>query len=159
MKIENIKNALNKTQNYFDGFWNSPVYIEEKIFYEFLMMQSFIQLQLPPSILSDFWTSINTDLVIKLGEDEFYKYGMNRDSKFREYTPLYDILAKTPCFRSGSTPNSPIEFDAIQDFCGTVFNYVESGYVSSRDAKIHLELAEKCLQTMKLHLVHLSKGM
>ena len=90
MKLENVKIALNETQNYFNGFWDDPIYVEENIFYEFLIMQSFMQLQLPPSILSDFWTSQNTDLVVELGEDKFYKYGMNRDSRFREYT-LYII--------------------------------------------------------------------
>lgn len=152
MEIENIKNALDETQNFFDGFWEDPVHVEEKIFYEFLIMQSFIQMQLPPSILSDFWTSVNTDLVIELGENEFYRYGEKRDSRFRDYTPLYNILAETPCYRSGGTPNSEIEFTAIQDFCGAVYNFVEKGYVPSTDARKYLDLADKCLQAMMLHL-------
>ena len=32
MEIENIKNALDETQNFFDGFWEDPVHVEEKIF-------------------------------------------------------------------------------------------------------------------------------
>jgi hypothetical protein len=119
-------------------------------------MQSFIQLQFPPSLLSDFWTKDNTALVSIMGEDIFYKYGKKRDARFKEYHQPYDILANTPCFKSGSTPHLEEEFSAIANFSGTVFHNVEKNYISPLDAKRNLDFSHKCLQIIPIHLAIIS---
>ena len=151
MKLEDVMDAHKGTKSFFEGFWENPVAIEERIFYEFLMMKTFSNLQWPPSLMSDFWTEINTDFIALMGQDDFDEYGDLRNSRVTEYSPLYETLANTPCFKSGSTPSSPDEMLAIQKFCGAVFNYVESGYIPVTDAKKHLELAECCLGLVRMH--------
>ena len=151
MEIEDIMDAHEGTQIFFDDFWENSVVIEERIFYEFLMMKTFSNLQLPPSLMSGFWTNVNTDYMVLYGQDSFNKYGNLRNSRMSEYDPLYEDLAKTPCFRSGTTPNSPDEMLAIQKFCGAIFNYVESEYVPVTEAKTHLDLAEFCLEICRRH--------
>jgi len=151
MNIENVMEAHKGTKIYFEGFWENPVTLEESIFYEFLMMKTFSNLQLPASLLSDFWTKVNTEFMILMTQDDFNEYGNIRNYRFTEYDPLYEDLAKTPCFRSGTTPNSPDEMLAIQNFCGAVFNYVESGYIPVTEAKKNLDLAEFCLDLCRRH--------
>ena len=129
-QVANVAEALIETQNSFNDFWENPIREEADIFYKFLLMQSFIQLQFPPSLLSDFWTKDNTALVSIMGEDIFYKYGKKRDARFKEYHQPCDILANTPCFKSGSTPHLEEEFSAIANFSGTVFHNVEEYYYS-----------------------------
>ena len=152
MNINLVDKAFKKTKNYFHSFWENPVTDEEEIFYEFLIMQTFIQLQLPPTLLSDFWTQRNSELVARMDMDEYYNYGYKRDDRFKEYTKFYDVLSNSPFFRKGGTPSLSSEFSAIQDFSGAVFNYVESGYISSTDAEKNMTLASNCLSIVALQM-------
>ena len=115
-------------------------------------MQTFIQLQLPSSLLSDFWTERNSELVIRMDADKVYEYGYKRDNRFKEYTKFYDVLSNSPFFRNGGKPSLSSEFSAIQDFSGAVFNYVESGYISSTDAEKNMSLASHCLSIVALQM-------
>ena len=71
IKVNSVIKALVRTRNEFKKFWDDPKLMEKEIFYQFLIMQTFRQLNLPKSLLDDFWYTINTKLVIKVGKDIF----------------------------------------------------------------------------------------
>jgi len=155
MDIENVEDAANGTKNHFDDFWLDPEEIEKQIFYEFLLMQTFVQIQASPALLSDYGYKNNSMIVSEHGVDFFNLYSKGRDVRFQEYLPKYTTLAATPCFKEARTPSTDEDFMAIHEFCGVVFNYVEKGYISSLDAERNLTFAQKCLQIMTIHTAYL----
>ncbi|MBT5530911.1 MAG: hypothetical protein HN600_05025 [Bacteroidetes bacterium] len=154
MILTNVDSAFHATFQHLDDFWIKPNRIEKEIFYEFLIMQSAINLDWPPDLIYDFWTIQNTRLAGHFEIAEYEDRVLKRRDRFQEYQPSYETLVNTNCFRTGSVPIMDTEFEAINEFCGIVFYYVEDIYISSLDAKKHLQLAEKCLDAIALHLVH-----
>ena len=152
MNVEKVKKAHNKTIQYFNDFWINPSPLERDIFYQFLMMNTFINLRLSSDLLSEFWISCNTDIVMLVGEKDFKLFGELRDERFHLYQPLYQELAETPFFRNGSKPTESYEMKAIANFAGSVFNYVEKEYIPVTDAQKHLRFSKICLGLVAVHM-------
>lgn len=155
MNIQNVGYAFHATFEHFDDIWANPNITEKEFFYEFLIMQSFITLQWSPELLAEFWTLQNDRLIANHGFDKYDELVARRAERFLEYRSVYEALSETDCFQDGSAPKSDSEFSAIQAFCGLVFNYVEIGYISPFEAQIHLQLGERCLSVIALHMAHI----
>ena len=157
--ISDLKFAFNETRTAFAGLWGEPINDELHIFYQFLIKQTFSQLQISSSDLLKFWNELNTSLANELGEDEYYKFSEKRSSRFRNYSLYYSELSKSGFFQHGGRPNSQSEFNVMIDFASAVFNFVERDEVSVKgNAEKFLEFVYKCFDVIGIHILIINGG-
>lgn len=140
--IQNIMDAHKKTKEYFINSWHNPLPLEEEIFCQFIMMQSFINLQYPPEVAYDYWEYLNSIMIAEIGHQQFNQFFEKKDLRFQEYREPYEKLRNTPFFEFGGEPQTDEEFSAISNFCSIVFKRVEKKDTFDNDK--YLDFAQRC---------------
>jgi hypothetical protein len=161
MDSKNIKKALADTHEYFKSFWEYPKQLELKIFYQFILMQTYIKFRLSPQELSKVWTEINTDLYIDLGTKKYNLFVSIRDSRSKEFDTIFKDIDDSDYYKFGTMEKVTKEQSRLMfKFGSSVLSKVEECYPpissdKSNDAPIwsrEFELAEKTIRIIPLQM-------